>query len=206
MSNEKVVYFKNPGRKSPEVIKSYVPQYKELDIEPEEFKSAIVSTDTKIAKPTSDNPRLKRATIRQDYAEVAQPNKVGKLPNVGNNVEQSWSSIDGDIIDDLELDPNHQMIDNNYVEEKVNKKFITKEELQEKIENDIYTLLQELNYDDYLLLVDGIAICSGPLLEIQEQVSLLVFGEHEMCAGTPVDINNIVVVKKSKIKTGVFVE
>ena len=65
---------------------------------------------TKFVKPQplpKDNPRAKRPLIRpQPYAE-AVPSPVGRgrglLPNVGNNLEQTWSGVDGEIVDDLQL-------------------------------------------------------------------------------------------------------
>lgn len=129
MSNGKIKTYKNPGRKSAvseaSNYKPYVPQYELLEIEPLEYKSAILPDTVRVVKPLIqtmpvDNPRTRKVTIRQPYAEVA-PSPVGRgrgpIPNVGNNVEHTWSSVDGEIIDDLsgeqQLDLNHPMVDNN---------------------------------------------------------------------------------------------
>jgi hypothetical protein len=121
MSNGKVKTYKNPDRNKPEDYKPYVPQYIVEGKEPREYKSAVLS-DTVIAvkQASEDNPRTRKAAIRQPYAE-AVPSPVGRgrgpIPNVGNNVEHTWSSVDGEIFDDLsgeqQLDPNHPMVDNN---------------------------------------------------------------------------------------------
>jgi hypothetical protein len=64
----------------------------------------------------------------------------------------------------------------------------------------------QLQEDDYLLLVDGTAICSGPMDEVQEQARGLVFGEHPLCDGEPIPVDDIVVIKRVKLKVGLFLE
>lgn len=254
MSNGKTKVYKNPDRDRPTVVKPYVPQYVIEGIEPKEFKSAVVPAGHPVAKPSSDNPRLPRPPIRQPYAESSPlPFSLGKgpLPNVGNNVEHSWSSVDGDIVDDLsgqEIDPNHPMVDNNdymsaeamglppstedmpQLDETVvqaPKKFVTNEELVKMTQGEIYfegtsnpptqgsviespdgllSVVYDLEEDCFLLIVNGEAVCSGPLEYVQEAASALVFGEHELCAGEPIDIEDIVILKRVSIKYGLFLQ
>lgn len=119
MSNDKIKTYKNPHRNEAAEYKPYVPQYQVWGVEPGEYKSSIVPENTPVVqKPQESNPRAPRPSLRQPYA-AAIPSPVGRgrgpIPNVGNNVEHTWSGVDGEIIDDLSgnVDPNHPMIDNN---------------------------------------------------------------------------------------------
>ena len=155
------------------------------------------------------------------------------MPNVGNNAEQTWSGVDG-IVDDISgIDPNEPMIDNNeYVSDvalglssgevfirangssqqqvnipaqQVQRPIMAAQPAQE-LPNDQFlpSILQQLDEDDYLLLVNGECSCSGPSEYVQEQARLLVFGEHESCNGEPIPVSNIVVLKRVAIKVGLF--
>src|ERR1700677_176037 len=121
MSNEKIKIYKNRERVIAEQYKPYVPQYIIEGVEPQEYKSAVLPSHTKIVdKPQEDNPRARKVGVRQPYAESV-PSPIGRgkgpIPNVGNNVEHTWSGMDGDIVDDVSgqelLDPTHTMVDNN---------------------------------------------------------------------------------------------
>jgi hypothetical protein len=72
--------------------------------------------------------------------------------------------------------------------------------------DDLIAILHNLSEGDYLLMVDGVAVCSGPVEDVQEQAKLLVFGEHEMCDGNPIPVDDIVVIKRVPIKVGLFLE
>lgn len=249
MSTEKKVkVYKNPERNRPETYKPYVPQYQLLGREPEEYKSPLApGYQVGVVKtPQKVNPRDTRPAIRQPYAE-AVPSPVGRgrgqLPNVGNNMEQTWSSVDGGlVIDDISgaVDPNQPMVDNNEfvsatalglpeevtevggeaidnlrnavhaVEEEVLQEpqsFLTQDQLQDALNEDgLSGILKELQEDEYLLLVSGQAICSGSQAQVEEEARLLVFGEHEAYGGNPVSVDDIIVIKRTKIKVGVFLE
>lgn len=224
MSNGKVKVYKNPDRSKANVVKPYVPQYQILGVEPEEFKSAVVPSNYPQAKPSQDNPRAPRPPIRQNYAPIT-PAVVGRgfgpIPNVGNNVEHTWSGVDEEIVDDLSgdqvIDPNHPMIDNNeFVSEEALGQltpstqslhsFMQESAQQSATTDDLFPILQELEEGTYLLLANGIAVCSGPLAEIQEQASALVFGEHDLCGGDPIPVEDIIIVKRAVVKFGLFLE
>lgn len=272
--------YKNPERNRPTDLKPYIPQYQLMGVEPEEYHSPLSpGFKSKASQPNllpKDNPRARRPLMRQQpYAEAA-PSPVGRgkglLPNVGNNMEQTWSSVDGEIIDDLTqeiVDPNQVMIDNNdFVstealglppddvmevnEEELEapvqswseedkkavealrynmqksaefknkdnmmkatdlqnqgpkKNFLTENELQNALKDEYLSgIIKALEEDDYLLVVDGSAICSGSMEDIQEQARALVFGEHPLCQGNPMPVDDIVVLKRAKIKVGLFLE
>lgn len=232
MSENKVKFYKNPNRSQTEQRQTYTPQYKIIGVEPEEFKSAIVPDNalSVVKTPqTSDNPRTRKPGIRQPYAEATNsPIGAGRgpVPNVGNNMEHTWSSVDGELVDDmLSVDDNHPMIDNN--------QFVTSEALglpeelstldevktpPAKIFNpqstvtstsdidDVLPILHNLTEGAYLLLVSGVAICSGSIEDIQEQARLLVLGEHTLCGGNAIPVDDILVIKRVIVKVGLFLE
>lgn len=238
MTNQKEVkLYRNPKRDKPVQYKPYIPQYQQMGLAPKEYHSPTASgnqrSPLKNAIPSQDNPRLSRPIIRQSYAEPL-PSPVGRgrglLPNVGNNLEQTWSSVGGEIIDDISgIDPNEPMIDNNdYVSaealglppegeeldagsgsqdpmDKSEKSFLTEEELQNVLkENQLSDIVQQLQEDSYLLLVNGECICYGSFEEVQDQARELAFGDHSLCDGDPVPVDDIVVLKRVQIKVGLF--
>ena len=256
MSNTtgKVKFYKNPSRNKPNDLKPYVPQYQLLGLEPEEFHGkteAIAPVLSRKSPLSRDNPRAPRPLIQQPYA-APLPSPIGRgrglLPNVGNNMEQTWSSVDGDVIDDINLDQDKKMLDNNefvsaaalgFPEEELMeveeedlpepqasstfpvddnleeteelrtkfRSFLTKDELQNALKEEyLSAVLQNLEEEEYLLVVNGSSVCSGPLTEVQEQTRSLVFGEHPLCGGNPMPIDDIIIVKRVKIKIGLFLE
>ncbi len=237
MSNDKIKVYKNPDRNKTENYKPYVPQYQLRGLDPEEHKSSTLPSNVSGAAPILplDNSRASRPMIRQPYAEaVASPVGRGKgpVPNVGNNMEHTWSSVDGDIIDDLgndlPLNPNHPMIDNNdfvsasalglppeqlpALDEMQHpaSKIFSEPDFQSSLNgsksDDLYQIIHDLEENSYLLIVSGVAMCSGPLEEIQDQARALIFGEHELCDGNPIPSEDLVILKRTKIKVGVFLE
>jgi hypothetical protein len=246
----KVKLYKNPHRSKLSDVKPYVPQWQQMGIEPEERMTPPASmghTARQLTKApfSRDNPRAPRPLMRQPYAEaVVSPVGRGRglLPNVGNNLEQTWSSVDGEIVDDISTPPDtdpHMMIDNNdYVSaqalgitedgdslpvyqteaedvveiEEAN--FMTQNQLQHMEQEDhsetseqyLSDVVNSLEEGEYLLLVNGSAICSGPLEGVQDQARGLLFGEHPLCEGNPMPVDDIVVLKKVKLKVGLFLE
>jgi len=233
MSNRNVKVYKNSERETPDVAKKYVPQYQLRGIEPEEFASAVVPDHVLIKQSATKlpptNPRAPRIPIRQPYAKII-PSPVGRgrgpVPNVGNNMEHTWSSVDGELIDDLSGDHafQHEMIDNNdfvtdqalglpqnhteTVAVQTSKPFMTERDLQEVIKDtDLSSLSQTtIEDDEHVLLVNGVVFAVGPLSAIQEETRALIFGEHEVCDGNPVPVEDLLVLKKVKIKIGVFLD
>lgn len=225
--NEKIKVYKNPARNKPDVHKPYVPQYQVMGVEPEEYKSPLSpGYRVEVAQPSQDNPRTTRAVVRQPYAEVVH-SPIGRgrglLPNVGNNLEQTWSSVDGEIVDDISGSPlQHTIIDNNelvseaalglpdqeemVVEEQPFPSEVSQVGDADEMGGAIFQSLVQMEGGDYLLLINGEVICSGPLDLIQNITRELVFGEHEICKGNPIPVDDILVIKKAKIEVGVFLE
>jgi len=209
-------YYKNPLRDQNPDFKPYVPQYRIKGLEPTPIATgSIAEAGVKVGLikqkkvPVAyDNPRLKPApsiSANVPYAELPPDTvKFGPpLPNVGNNVENTWAGVDGDIFDE-EIDPNHPMIDNNF-DDPVNYADIP-EELEapptERFEHQ--PSLEDSR--EYLLFVQDKMIATGNLQGIEAEVKALVFGEHALCGTTTFETDDIVVFKKMKIKVGVFIE
>jgi hypothetical protein len=223
--DKQVKIYKNPARKSPDLLKKYTPQYQNLGIEPTTFNSSLSATQrVSLAKPSmpeqDDNPRTRRPNIRQPYAETtASPIGRGRgpLPNVGNNIEQTWSSVDGELVDDV-FETNQPMIDNNdYVtEEALGQQetnyekvvsFLSEDQLQDAVGQDyMSSILDQLQEDEYLLFVDKEPVCSGTLAQVQDELRSLIFGEHPAFPNRSMSPDDIVVIKRVKLKVGVFLE
>lgn len=236
--------YKHPERGKPANYKPYVPQYQVHGKEPSEYHGAVVPSGLPAARPSTDNPRLKRAAVRQPYAPATESpigRGRGPIPNVGNNMEQTWSSsgVDGEIIDDLSgegLDPNHPMVDNNeFVSDQAlgfqagpmaneiqtppprgqvvfESEGAPSQDTEEasyqsaQVTDDLLPILNDLTDDAFLLIVTGVPLCSGPKEEIEDQARALVFGEHEMCDGNPIPVDDIIILKRVKVKVGLFLE
>jgi hypothetical protein len=233
-NNGKVKVYKNPARSRPDTQKNYVPQYQLMGVQPEEYKSPLAPgyqgqvLANKTPGPTQDNPRTRRPGMTQPYAEaISSPVGRGRgpLPNVGNNIEQTWSSVDGEIVDDISHQPvedNHHMVDNNdFVTEEAlglppeslqqtsqpeAKSFLTQNELKDAIKDDFFQIVGQLDEGDFLLLVSGEPVCSGPIEYVQEEARNLVFGEHPLYNNNPVSVDDIIVIKRVQLKVGVFLE
>lgn len=218
----KVKFFRNKERNVKAAQhQPYVPNYQVLGVEPQEFKSAVVPTGVPKAIPSVNNPRLPRPTIRQPYA-TPPTTFLGRgrdvIPNVGNNVEHTWSGVDGEIIDDVSLEPDHPMVDNNEfvtsaaLTSPEPHSFLNQQQFSQEDEeavqepSELLDVLESLEVSSYLLLVKGVPICSGPIEEIEDQVQALVFGDHELCDGEPVQEVDIMVFKKLNVKVGVTLE
>jgi len=217
MSNG-VKFYKNPYRNSSssneEKSEPYVPNYKIMGIDEELLASKLENSSdfVKLQNHQEDdgsNPRLRKLSIRQETNEPNRQNSGG-LVNVGNNMDYTWSGVDGEIFDDISsvvLDSNKEMIDNNdfvevsgSIEKNINnfKESLT-EEFRQKSSS--FNLLNE---DDYILMIDHTVIAVGSAKDIEEQANLLVFGDHEICDGNPIPAENILVLKRVKINIGLF--
>lgn len=231
MSNEKIKLYRNALRKTDNgnvVRHPYLPQYKALGLTPENCEMKSLPETVLVSKMITpdDNPRTRRVSIRQPYAEAVETtaSTLGNspIPNVGNSMEQSWSYIDNEMIDDLSgevigtLDENAQMIDNNdsvsipnspIIESPIieaEKGFMTENDLKQELNNT--NDLSSLEDNSYILIVNDNIISIGSMEHIQDQANLLIFGEHDLCDGTPIPAEDIIILKKIKIKIGLFLE
>jgi hypothetical protein len=194
-------------------VSNYVPNYKRLNITPKEMPSSNDSQFV-VSRGSKQNPRERVApqTRAIPFAEVVIEDKFpignGPIPNSGNNVEYTWAGVDGSFVDDVGLieESSNQIIDNNdYIE--IDEPSYT----QKKNETD---LNQELDEDkklesreikEYTLLLFGDFYSSGSLIEIQKEVTDILYGQHELCSHTSITLDDIIVLKKMNIKFGVFI-
>jgi hypothetical protein len=212
----KIKFYKNPDRVEHEAPLETVLQYEKFGVKPVPVSGAI-SGNAIIIKPEKP-PTQKSAVPQPAYAEVAEslPIKLGHLPNIGVT-DNGWSSLNPDFMEDEiieDFDPNKIIDNNDYVEipslSDAGERLL---QSTKSIENktvdtiDLLDTLYNLEQSQYILIVDGVPICSGPLNEIQEEATLFVFGDHELCKGTgPVPLENIMIFKKAKVKVGLFFE
>jgi hypothetical protein len=200
MKNPSVKIYKNKQRSEKEVFQPYVPQYKVLEVEPLEYKSSLVPINTPVIRPTESANRNRQPAIRR---EPSLEEQQSILPSVAH-MQQTWSSVDGNIIDDAFENDGASMIDNNdfYTDESLgNHPQVNR---SQSSSNDLSDVVNDLDVDSYLLLVKGEPICSGPIEEIEDQTRALIFGEHDLCGGEPIPEEDLIVLKKLKIKVGVF--
>lgn len=216
MSKDKVKLYKNAARKTSTAYQPYVPQYQLMGIEPQEYKSATLPSNARIVESNSDNPRVRQMDLQKPLEPSRQSNNY--MPNVGNNMDQTWSAIDGKIIDDMEeVSLDQSLIDNNDFISEESFKSYNQAQLPEpdyakhtiienKTDDDLSSIVKNLESNSYLLLINDVAICSGPFEDIQEQARALVFGEHELCGGSPIPVEDLIIIKKVSIKMGLFLE
>lgn len=201
----------------------YVPNYKKMGITPyksdlgkvnnSDFLARSKITDIKSNLKTdddsseflheNDNPRIRNTNIaiskNVPYAEVSEmsPLKSSSIPNSGNNMERTWVSIDGDIIDDVGFDNVNSSSDNNINEEEY--MTVSENELDPVENND-----ESNHIGDYVLMFNDKIISSGNLENIQQEVRALIFGEHDTYKEA--NVEDLVVLKKIPIKIGVFID
>jgi len=201
-------YFKNPQReKDNKTYEPYVPEYQARGISLEDMvgKDKMITTGASLTVnapvKSFNNPRQRpeppESSKNVPFADISiKSETLTQLPNVGNNIEHMWS---GDIIDDVDLDQNEVMIDNNLIIEPAIGDMEPKVVLNsEKIEVN--------NEQEYMVIVSEQLIHSGNQLSTEDVVRQLIFGEHSSSSGVKIDINDILVLKRVKIKMGVFIE
>ena len=135
------------------------------------------------------------------------------LPNVGNNSEVVWAGMDamlmdeeGNVVDQDDLD-DQKVIDNNW-EQNFRPPIQILEEVGDEMETMTVSDTSQLNvgYDEFVLVVYGEIITTGTLDEIQQEVRTLVLGGHSATAGEPIEVNEIVLLKRVSVKVGVFID
>lgn len=220
-------FYPNPQRKQAMAkdaqYKPYVPQYQLRGLEPEDFASVMEKKkfNTKhnaiLIKGSPDMSNAKPTWRGQDisqnvpFADVSVPTDHLDMPNVGNNIENTWASIDSDIIDDIgmsgEWSGTQQMIDNNdYIDiEQVAQPSISLPDPQIEAELSSTSPDVKLEEDEYLVAIDGTVITTGSLSEIEEEVKQLIFGDHALYSGKQIPVEDIIVLKRLNIKVGVFI-
>ena len=218
MTGEKVKLYKNAAREADNkatVSNACVPEYKNRGIIPEKVDGRNFPGMQVLAggNPPDANPRTRSLCAEVPYAEAAEIEGavIGNdpIPNVGNNMEQTWMYVDGNMLDDIsdviidKINDETPMIDNNDIVTVLeDKPFMTEKDLQD-LKDDEFSNIKD---DSYILIVNGSILSIGEKNEIQEIASSLIFGEHPLCEGIAIPVEDIVVLKKVNIKVGLFLE
>ncbi len=204
MSQGKVKLYKNSERNSDAVYKPYVPQYQILGIEPEEHKSATLPAGALVSQGSDVNPRDKKNVIRQDMPEKTLMSK-SSIPNVGHSRDYTWSGVDNEIVNDLEdVEVMSSMIDNNdYMSDQALGLNSSNSSNSSNVTSEVSDVSQ-IPEEEYALIVNNTIVCCGDLKMVEGQVKDLVFGEHPLCGGDPIPVQELIVLKRVAIKIGVF--
>lgn len=219
MSNSKLIKNQERGKTTP--FKAYVPQYQLRGISPlpppGEVKSELASTKKlpfgTYFLPKSQKNRPYPTTNNLPYAEMGATPFNSTLPNVGNNSEVAWAGMDamlmdeeGNTVNQDDLD-SQKLIDNNW-EQNFRPPIQILEEESDEVEMMMVSDTSQLNigYDEFVLAIRGEIISTGPLDEMQQEVRALVLGGHPFTAGEPVEVNEIVLLKRVSVKVGVFID
>lgn len=208
-------YFKNPQRGQDKPVQPYIPQWQVWGREPVEAGTPSVH---KPFVARTNKPKRPLSPLGQNvpFADERLGNLGhARLPNVGNNVENTWASMDGMTIDEdgeASIEEN-QMLDNNNDDPRNYKNIpavlteappplLQTEHLAEKSEVKEFAK----SNDEYLLLIHGDMVSSGSFEAIQDEVQALLFDEHPLNQMYNITADDIVVLKRVKIKVGVFLE
>lgn len=240
---KKTKFYKNPDRAQTRAPKPYVPVYQLEGIKPSEMAAGHIAAAKKqltrhAPVVSNENPRVRPAPTFQVNVPFATSAdvlpKAATIPNVGNNMENSWTAVDNfdeyvetSSFEDesVVIDPNNPLIDNNFEDEE-NWKPIPKvlrkapeavdmsdldsddefEEVQDTYDTQAQSPMHSINDDDYVIIIDGQIIRIGKLVVVQDEVRDLIFGDHELNKIKNITEDDIVVLKRVKIKVGVFLE
>lgn len=199
-----------------QTYKPYKPQYKELGITPVAYTPRQVppQPQTKQASPMTMAFASKRRetqsvvppTPNVPYAEPGLP--ANQLLNIGNNIENSWSSAShitpnsfSTVEDNAPIDHNHPMIDNNF-EVFANQPLqmrppLRVEEVSEPISHmEVSTTQITPAVGEYVLLVGSDVMAIGDTQTIQEAAWALLTESETLP-------DDIVVLKRININIGV---
>ncbi len=173
---------RHPDRLKTESFEKPTPEYLSKDIIPENFPNQKIDAKVRMANNN----------------EVGQENRSGvsqnNILNIGNHMEHTWS------INDMEVFDDNNFIDNNeFVSEEVQKSMGSSFE-EEKNTNELF-FFSDIKIDEYVIMIDNEVFFVGNKEDVENWISKLAFGEND----TPlVDINNIFIFKRIKIKAGIF--
>lgn len=192
---------------------------------------AIPSTDN----PRAKKPMIRQSYATESVPPIGRgrssvPNVGNNMDHIWSS--SGVDTITDDFPDEL-IDDSNPMIDNNeFVTERAmgfqvgvnaneiqnntsNGQVIIEKDLdapnhlsiEDSIQSDdLLPILASLTNNVFLLIVSGVPLCSGPKTEIEDQARALVFGEHEMCEGNPIPVDDILIIKRVEVKVGLFLE
>jgi len=197
----KAKFYQNPNRSSKIETERYVPQYQVHGINPmpvKGFGAGAYSTPVTNYDMTdfNNNPRTRSPQSRLPYATDGSVESHSDLhenfnhiPNV-DSTESTWAfsrESSYDVIGGDEL---------NLEEDTVNKSL-------HDIGDDEANHLQE---DSYVLIFKESVVHVGSLRSTESVITEFMCGSHELCDGKKVNLDDIILLKRVKIKYGLFFE
>lgn len=144
------------------------------------------------------NPTRNVSVSQKKYSPEYVRLNVEPIPM--SRTTEEFSSVDGTLIDANDEEytvPDSHIIDNNDVVDFG---------LPEKRAETSAAPVTQPKIGDYVLMVFGKLILTGPLDQIQNRVKQLIYGEDSTFANVHVSSNDIIVLKRIGIKIGVFIE
>lgn len=210
----KVKFYSNPQRNSVAKPERYVPHYQVQGINPAYMRgvpggsNVALSNNQPVVNP-SDNPRTRPdpmalpyatdGSYENDYDFYDDAHGNDFIPNVGN-VDNSWNydpKVQNNIVDDIDID-----VDESAYEERIEATHSHQEESLP--ETDLP--LNASSKDDYVLIFEDSILKVGDLSSMEPIIHSLLNGTHDLSIGKKVTVDDVILLKRVKIKFGLFFE
>jgi hypothetical protein len=211
----KVKFYSNPQRNSVSKPERYVPHYQAQGINPAYMRgipagsNVVVAGGQPVINP-NDNPRTRPepmalpyatdGSYESDYEFYDQTHAGVQIPNVGN-VDNSWnyeSEASGNIIDDINIDVDDSSYDENvYLESGA-------QNSQAHLEDQ--SSIHAASKYDYVLIFEDSILKVGDLNSMDPIIHSLLDGTHDLSRDKKVSVDDIILLKRVKIKFGLFFE
>lgn len=177
--------FKNPNRKNAEHYKPYVPQYQKMKIVPQKIDLGNNSGKS----PGHD--QLSPMIGKDKYNMI----------NIGNTQEDSWSVVDGVVLD---KDGNEVQIDQDLIDN--NDEVSIPGADQEPVKHTSNNKDEKLLNNDYILLCRDKVILTGEKEEVISCIKDILYGNHPSYQNDVVDQEELKLFKQIEIKIGIFID
>lgn len=154
------------------------------------------------------NPNRANQRVQTPYEPEYLRKGIVPLPAPGSEI----SSLDGNTIDEdgfmSNIDDGHIIDNNEYVNFGFDSKPTSRQVKQEQSAKvgSVEKADDSPNIGDYILMVHGKLVLSGPIDVIESQVKAIMYGDDKSFSGIEVSIDDLVVLKRVDIKVGIFVD
>jgi hypothetical protein len=210
----KVKFYSNPQRNSIAKPERYVPHYQAQGINPAYMRgfpggpNAILPVNQPEVNQ-NDNPRTRPdpmalpyatdGSYENDYDFYDDAHGNDFIPNVGN-VDNSWNygaQMQNNIVDDIDIDVGEYMSEERTEESRAH---------QEEVVPESESRLDASSKDDYVLIFEDSILKVGDLGSMEPIIYSLLDGTHDMSVGKKVTVDDVILLKRVKIKFGLFFE
>lgn len=177
MSEDKII--KNPARSNGAAeYKNYTPQYRILGLKAEEVN---FSPRENILLATDKNINEDNGRFKKDMFSIENKSESG-------DVQENFSIPNvGNNVEQLWTQTDEEDLDN--LEIKLNKNVNLSEDNTK-----------------YILVAKDEIIFIGNKVEVEQEIKKIFYEEHDLCKSKNITIDDLVILKKIKIKVGVFLE